>query len=110
MKEHRKNPAVDNKGDENVVNLVYKIYPFLQFRFSLLNNQYNVGCTQFESRYNSAIKPINVGAFKPDEFDGINKFIDKNLVSSELRYHARRNTRQKTRQKYNIPKIQTRFD
>jgi|TARA_R110001592_G_scaffold54783_2_gene167813 hypothetical protein len=84
MKEHRKNPAVDNKGDENVVNLVYKIYPFLQFRFSLLNNQYNVGCTQFESRYNSAIKPINVGAFKPDEFDGINKFIDKNLVSSEL--------------------------
>ena len=77
-------PAVDNKGDENIVNMVYHYYPEIQSRFTLLNNQYNVGCTQFDMRYDSATKPIYVGAFKPDEPKNINKFIGKDLLSQEI--------------------------
>lgn len=84
MKENKNHPAVDNKGDENIVNMVYNLYPEIQSRFTLLNNQYNVGCTQFDMRYDSAVKPINVGAFKPDDPKNINNFLSKNLVSSEL--------------------------
>ena len=82
MKENKYHPSVDNKGDENIVNMVYHLYPDIQSRFSLLNNQYNVGCTQFNMRYDSADKPIYVGAFKPDEPKDINKFHAKNLVTS----------------------------
>ena len=84
MKENRTHPAVDNKGDENIVNMVYNLYPDIQSRFSLLNNQYNVGCTQFDMRYESATKPIYVGAFKPNEPKDINKFIEKNLISNDM--------------------------
>ena len=84
MKINRAHPAVDNKGDENIVNMVYHTYPEMQYRFSLLNNQYNVGCTQFDRRYNSATHPVYVGAFKPDEPKNINKFIGKDLLSQEI--------------------------
>jgi len=84
MKENRTHPAVDNKGDENIVNMVHNLYPDIQSRFSLLNNQYNVGCTQFDMRYNSATKPIYVGAFKPNKPTDINKFIEKNLISNDM--------------------------
>jgi len=46
--------------------------------------KYNVGCTQFDMRYNSATKPIYVGTFKPDEPKNINKFISKDLLSREI--------------------------
>tara|TARA_R100000995_G_scaffold84637_2_gene64035 strand:- start:3396 stop:4127 length:732 start_codon:yes stop_codon:yes gene_type:complete len=84
MDENKKHPQVDNKGDENIVNLVYGLYREIQNRFSLLNNQYNVGCTQFEMRYESAIKPIMVAAFKPDEKKNVQKFIDKEIVDKYL--------------------------
>ena len=84
MKENKTHPAVDNKGDENIVNMVYHLYPDIKSRFTLLNNQYNVGCTQFDMRYDSATKPVYVGAFKPDEPKNINKFIGKDLLSREI--------------------------
>jgi len=84
MKQNKTHPAVDNKGDENIVNMVYHLYPEIQSRFSLLNNQYNVGCTQFDLRYNSADKPVYVAAFKPDDPNNINKFINKNLISTNM--------------------------
>ena len=84
MIENKKHPAVDNKGDENIVNMVHDMYPEIQSRFSSLNNQYNVGCTQFEIRYDAADKPIYVGAFKPDNSINVNKFIEKDLLSAEI--------------------------
>jgi len=84
MDENKKHPQVDNKGDENIVNLVYGLYRNIQNRFSLLNNQYNVGCTQFEMRYKNAIKPIIVAAFKPDEEKNVQKFINKGIVDKPL--------------------------
>ena len=83
MEENKKHPALDNVGDENVVNMVYHYYPEIQNRFSLLNNKYNVGCTQFDMRYNTADKPVVVAAFKPDE-KGIEKFINKKIIPEEL--------------------------
>jgi hypothetical protein len=83
MKENKQHPAVNNKGDENIVNMVYHMYPEIQYRFMHLNNQYNVGCTQFDMRYESAHKPIHVGAFKPSE-ERMKLFIEKDLVSAEL--------------------------
>ena len=84
MKQNRDHQDVDNKGDENIVNMVYHLYSQIQHRFSLLNNQYNVGCTQFDMRYNSANKPIFVGAFKPNESKDITKFEDKNLIDKDM--------------------------
>jgi hypothetical protein len=62
MDENQKHPKLDNVGDENVVNMVYHLYPEIQNRFSLLNNQYNVGCTQFDMRYESAATTIGFTA------------------------------------------------
>lgn len=84
MKENKNHPEVHGKGDENIVNTVYHLYPEIQNRFSLLNSQYNLGCTQFDLRYNNAKFPIYVGAFKPNSTLDINKFIQKDLVSREL--------------------------
>jgi len=84
MDSNKKHPQVDNKGDENIVNLVYGLYREIQNRFSLLNNQYNVGCTQFEMRYESATKPIIVAAFKPDEEKNVQKFIDNDILDTYL--------------------------
>ena len=84
MKENKDHPHVDNKGDENIVNMVHNLYPDIQSRFSLLNNQYNVGCTQFDMRYSTADNPIYVGAFKPDKPNDINNFLGRNLLSSEI--------------------------
>ena len=84
MKENKEHPAVDNKGDENIVNMVYHLYPEIQQRFTLLNNQYNVGCTQFDMRYYSAHQPICVGAFKPNDKKNMNLFVEKNLVSQKM--------------------------
>jgi hypothetical protein len=84
MKTNQLHPSVDNKGDENIVNMVYHLYPEIQSRVSLLDNRYNVGCTQFEMRYSAAAKPIYVGAFKPnDELDRA-RFKDSGLIPNEL--------------------------
>ncbi len=62
--------------------MVHNLYPDIQNRFSLLNNQYNVGCTQFEMRYKSANKPVIVAAFKPDE--EIDKFKNSGIIDETL--------------------------
>ena len=79
-KEHLK-----NQGDENVVNYVYRQYfnnlnPF----FSHLNTKYNVGITGFKYRYDTAIKPICIVAFKPDDDIGYNVMLNNNLIDGEL--------------------------
>ena len=84
MKINQTHLAINNKGDENIVNMVYHYYPEIQSRFSLLNTQYNLGCTQFDLRYNNAQYPIYIGAFKPNDKQNIDKFINKNLISIEL--------------------------
>jgi hypothetical protein len=84
MDMNRSHPQVDNKGDENLVNMVHNLYPEIQSRFSLLNNKYNVGCTQFDMRYDSAEKPIAVAAFKPDEEKNVKKFLNKNILNENL--------------------------
>jgi len=84
MKTNQLHSSVDNKGDENIVNMVYHLYPEIQSRVSLLDNRYNVGCTQFEMRYSTAAKPIHVGAFKPNH-PGWKLFNDKNLLSESLK-------------------------
>ena len=84
MDENRNHPQVDNKGDENLVNMVHHLYPEIQNRFSLLNNKYNVGCTQFHHRIATANKPVVVGAFKPNEPKEIELFINSNLCDETL--------------------------
>ena len=51
---------------------------------NLLNNKYNIGCTGFEDRYESAEKPICVAAFKADEEKEVRKFVDNNIVNKNL--------------------------
>ena len=85
MIENRTNQDIWNMGDENVVNFVYsRLTEEQQHRFSLLNNKYNIGCTGFEDRYESAEKPICVAAFKADEEKEVRKFVDKNIVNKDL--------------------------
>ena len=69
---------------ENIFNFIYHHYPEIQHRFSLLNNRYNVGCTQFDRRYKSAELPLCVGAFKPNDISNYSKFYDQNLIDVEL--------------------------
>jgi hypothetical protein len=74
-----------NHGDENIVNYVYQQYfkelnPF----FSHLNTKYNVGVTGFKYRYDTAIKPVCVLAFKPDDVVGYNLMLNNNLIDTEL--------------------------
>jgi len=84
MKTNDSHPDLLQVGDENIFNFIYHQYPELQHRFSLLNNQYNLGCTQFDLRYENASRPIYVGAFKPNDIQNISKFTNKDLVSQEL--------------------------
>lgn len=84
MKLNNEHTGLLQIGDEDIVNFIYRQYPELHRRFSLLNNQYNVGCTQFDIRYQTANNPVYVGAFKPSDTNNLNKFISNNLVSQEL--------------------------
>lgn len=84
MVENRDFPPFYNKGDEDLVNITYRYYPEIQSRFSLLNNQYNTGCTQFDLRYNSATKPVYVAAFKPDDPKQIKLFSERGLINENL--------------------------
>ena len=87
MKENKQHPAVNNKGDENVVNMIHNLYPEIRHRFTQLNNQFNVGCTEFNYRYDTATKPVYVAAFKPHwetRKGGIQPFKENNLVTSTL--------------------------
>jgi hypothetical protein len=84
MKINDSHPDLLQVGDENIFNFIYHQYPEIQSRVSLLNNQYNVGYTQFDRRYKSAKLPIYVGAFKPNNIDSYTKFYNENLIGSGL--------------------------
>lgn len=84
MKMNDSHPDLLQVGDENIFNFIYHQFPEIQHRFSLLNNQYNLGCTQFDLRYEKASHPIYVAAFKPNDIQNISKFTNENLVSQEL--------------------------
>jgi len=84
MKINDSHPDLLQSGDENIFNFIYQQYTTIQHRFSLLNNQYNVGCTQFDRRYKSSNLPVYVGAFKPNDISNYNKFYDQNLIDIEL--------------------------
>lgn len=83
MKLNAGNPNLEQAGDENIVNFIYQQYPEIRSRFSELNPKFNVGCTQFDIRFNAAESPIHIGAFKPGE-KGYQNFIDNDLVPTEL--------------------------
>jgi hypothetical protein len=83
MKQNDSHPDLLQTGDENIFNYIYKQYPEIQSEFTKLNNTYNVGVTQFDMRYQTAEKPIKIGAFKPGS-EGYNKFIHKQLIPGEL--------------------------
>lgn len=83
MKMNNEHPDVNNKGDENIVNMIYHYYPEIRSRFSLLDTRYNLGCTQFDERYIQATHPICIAAFKPNDKE-YNKFLDKLLIPDEL--------------------------
>jgi hypothetical protein len=81
---NKDNPHIHNTGDENIVNLIYQYYTKIQNRFSILDPQYNLGCTQFDKRYLNSKKPIYVGAFKPLQEKDFQLFTNKNLIDVEL--------------------------
>jgi hypothetical protein len=84
MKLNENHPELLQLGDEDILNFMYAQYGEIQHRFNLLNNRYNLGCTQFEHRYQSCEFPIYVGAFKPNDLNSYNKFFNKNLIDNEL--------------------------
>lgn len=83
MKINEAIPDLHTWGDENALNYIYSNYPEIQSRFSILNNTYNIGVTQFDLRYSMANKPIQIAGFKPD-YKGYDFFVNKNLISNEL--------------------------
>ncbi len=63
----KNNPSQKVSSDEEwIAFLRYSPQSEIKDYFTSINNQYNVGCTSFDYRYNAANKPINVLAFKPD--------------------------------------------
>lgn len=83
MKMNDSHPELLQVGDEDIFNFIYHQYKEIQNRFSLLNETYNVGVTQFNLRFNKAIKPITIGAFKPNH-KGYELFIEHNLIPDSL--------------------------
>jgi len=79
----RNNPDHKVSSDEEwIAFLRYSNHSEIRDYLTTLNTQYNVGVTSFEDRYKSAIKPINVLAFKPDLERDFNTV--KHLVSTDL--------------------------
>lgn len=75
-----------NTGDENVVNYVFNQYHSeLSHYFTKLTTQFNVGVTGFQLRYDSAVKPICVLAFKPDDPIGYNLMDKHGLLDDEIK-------------------------
>lgn len=84
MELNKDNDEINSVGDENIVNMVHMIYSdFLYERISILNNKFNVGCTQFEQRLQKADIPVCVAAFKPDE-ECASKFVTHGLIQSNI--------------------------
>jgi hypothetical protein len=79
----RNNPNHKVSSDEEwIAFLRHSNHSEIKDYLKSLNTQYNVGVTHFNDRYNSANKPINVLAFKPDLERDYNTM--KHLIDTEL--------------------------
>ena len=80
----RNNPEQKVSSDEEwIAFLRYSEQSEIKDYLRTLNTQYNVGVTHFDFRYNSAVKPINVLAFKPDlerDFNTVKHLLDSDLI------------------------------
>ena len=65
------------QSDENVIALL-RHQSEIQEYLTTINNQYNVGRTKMEHRYNAADKPIFVGGFVPQIPDSVQVFNGEN--------------------------------
>jgi len=76
-------------SDENFISYIRK-RTSINEHLSTLTNEYNVGKTKFESRYNNAILPVYICGFKPHlkedctVFEG-NNDLKVNLIDNDLR-------------------------
>jgi hypothetical protein len=66
-------------GDEHYI-AVLRAQTEISNYLSTINNQYNVGVTCFENRYNAATKPIKVIGFKPNDDKGLKLFSGDNSL------------------------------
>ena len=82
-------------GDEHLFASFRQASPISTY-LGVVNNQYNVGFTFFEKRYDAATKPVCVLGFKPDidgdlaVFTGKNEYnvnlVDKRLMGIYKKY------------------------
>ena len=70
-------------SDENYI-AVLRSQTEIKNYLDTINNQYNVGVTYIENRYNAANKPIKVIGLKPNVLKDINAFFKYNLIDDEL--------------------------
>ena len=73
---------INNGADENIFNLC--VHQHFQPAVSEIDYTYNVWCTGFKDRLERVfLKPLRVGAFKPDE-ERISYFQDEGLIPWSL--------------------------
>ena len=83
-----KNLHLNLFGDENYIAILRRHTPVGEY-FQTLDNQYNVGCTHFEKRYENAKDSVKICGFKPHLekdckiFEGKNK-LNKNFLNKEI--------------------------
>ena len=70
-------------SDENYI-AVLRAQTEIKNYLTNINNQYNVGVTHIDSRYNAANKPIKIIGFKPNVSKDINAFSKYNLIDNKL--------------------------
>ena len=82
MEANKNEPNIHTYGDENIFNLC--VHQHFQPAVSEIDYTYNVGCTGFKDRLERVfLKPLRVGAFKPDE-ERISYFQDEGLIPDSL--------------------------
>jgi len=80
------NKEVKVSSDEVIIGFLRKNSP-IKHKMTSINQRWNVGMTHAQLRHDSAIKPIIVLSFKPDQEDIYKKLQDKglySLISSEF--------------------------
>jgi hypothetical protein len=70
-------------SDENYIALMRSNTNAVR-HINIINNEYNVGMTNFQHRFDSAVKPIKVIGVKPHDKDCLKFYTDKDLVPMEL--------------------------
>jgi len=88
------------QSDEHVISTLRHGKTEIDEYLSTINNQYNVGRTKMEYRYNAATKPIFVGGFVPSIPDSVRVFngednkLGVNLIDNKLDIVFRENFRE----------------